>query len=67
MSYKRTELMMEACARLGRRLRIAGTGPEEERLKKLAATADVEFLGELTTEALWREYAGVPGTAVCGG
>lgn len=58
VGYKRTELMVEACARLGRRLRIAGTGPEEERLKKLAATADVEFLGEMTTEALWREYAG---------
>jgi glycosyltransferase involved in cell wall biosynthesis len=55
--YKRTELMLEACARLGRKLRIAGTGPDEARLKKLGATANVTFLGEMTSDALWREYA----------
>ncbi|WP_348268140.1 glycosyltransferase [Edaphobacter paludis] len=57
VGYKRTELMVEACSRLGRRLRIAGTGPEEARLKRLAGGADVRFLGEMTTEALWQEYA----------
>src|SRR6185437_7940150 len=57
VGYKRTELMIEACARLGRRLRIAGTGPEENRLKKLAGAADISFLGEMTTEALWQQYA----------
>jgi glycosyltransferase involved in cell wall biosynthesis len=57
VGYKRTELMVEACARLGRRLRIAGTGPEEGQLRKLAGTADVRFLGEMTNEALWQEYA----------
>jgi glycosyltransferase involved in cell wall biosynthesis len=57
VGYKRTELMVEACARLGRKLRIAGTGPEEARLKRLAGVADISFLGEMTTEALWQEYA----------
>jgi glycosyltransferase involved in cell wall biosynthesis len=57
VGYKRTELMVEACARLGRKLRIAGTGPEEARLKRLAGAADISFLGEMTTEALWQEYA----------
>ncbi len=63
VAYKRTELLMEACRLAGRPLRIAGAGPELERLKKLAAASpadapcDVQFLGELTTEALWREYA----------
>jgi glycosyltransferase involved in cell wall biosynthesis len=57
VGYKRTELMVEACVRLGRKLRIAGTGPEEGRLKKLAGAADVTFLGELTTEAFWQQYA----------
>ncbi|WP_263367891.1 glycosyltransferase [Edaphobacter bradus] len=56
VGYKRTELMIEACSRLGRTLRIAGTGPEEARLRKTAASG-VTFLGELSTEALWREYA----------
>jgi glycosyltransferase involved in cell wall biosynthesis len=57
VGYKHTGLMVEACARLGRKLRIAGTGPEEIRLKRLAGVEDVTFLGEMTTEALWREYA----------
>jgi glycosyltransferase involved in cell wall biosynthesis len=57
VGYKRTELMVEACARLGRKLRIAGTGPEEARLKRLAGAADLSFLGEMTTDALWQEYA----------
>jgi glycosyltransferase involved in cell wall biosynthesis len=57
VGYKRTELMIEACARMGRKLRIAGTGPEEKFLKGLAGVADVEFLGEMSTEALWQEYA----------
>jgi glycosyltransferase involved in cell wall biosynthesis len=56
--YKRTEILMEACQRMGRRLRIAGAGPEEGRMRRLAAgEARIEFLGELPTEELWREYA----------
>lgn len=57
VGYKRTELMIEACLRLGRKLRVAGTGPEEGRLKKLGEAAGVTFLGEMATEALWQEYA----------
>ncbi len=59
VAYKRTDLAIEACARLGRPLRIAGTGPEESRLRRLAARlhAPVEFLGELSDAELWTEYA----------
>ena len=59
VAYKRTEILIEACAVLGRTLRIAGTGPEEPRLRRLAAErkADVTFLGELPTDQLWAEYA----------
>jgi glycosyltransferase involved in cell wall biosynthesis len=39
-------------------LRIAGEGPEEERLRGLAAGADVTFLGRLSGEALARERRG---------
>ncbi len=56
VGYKRTELMVEACQRLGRRLRIAGTGPEEARLRKMAGP-EVEFLGKLSDDRLWQEYA----------
>lgn len=56
VGYKRTGLMIEACRRLGRELRIVGTGPAEADLRKLAGP-DVTFLGELSTEALWQQYA----------
>jgi glycosyltransferase involved in cell wall biosynthesis len=57
VGYKRTELMIEACARMGRKLRIAGTGPEEKFLKGLVGATGVEFLGEMSTESLWQEFA----------
>lgn len=56
VAYKRTEIMIEACERLGRNLRIAGTGPEEKRLRALAGP-HTTFLGELSDEALWDEYS----------
>jgi glycosyltransferase involved in cell wall biosynthesis len=48
---KRIELAVQACQRLGRRLSIIGTGPEERRLKKLA--------GPLTRFLGWQDDAGV--------
>jgi len=57
VGYKRTELMVEACKRLGRPLRVAGTGPDLADLKKLVNVGDVVFTGELSTDALWQEYA----------
>ena len=56
VGYKRTELMIEACRLLGRTLRIAGTGPELARLQR-SAGRETSFLGELTNEELWAEYA----------
>ena len=56
VAYKRTDLLIEACARLNRPLRIAGTGPEEARLRRLAGPS-VTFLGALPTAELWHQYA----------
>jgi glycosyltransferase involved in cell wall biosynthesis len=59
VGYKRTELIIEACVRLGRPLRIVGSGPEEDRLRRLtrASGGNITFLGEVSTDSLWQEYA----------
>jgi len=42
--YKRLDIAIEACRRVGARLKIVGRGPEEPRLKALGGDF-VEFLG----------------------
>jgi glycosyltransferase involved in cell wall biosynthesis len=42
--YKRVDLALEATRRLGRRLLVVGTGPDERRLRRMASPS-VEFLG----------------------
>jgi glycosyltransferase involved in cell wall biosynthesis len=54
--YKRIDLAIEACNRLGRRLRVAGTGPEYKRLRKLAGPT-IEFVGKLDENSLGECYA----------
>lgn len=49
--YKRFDLAIEAANRLGVPLTIAGTGPDTERLKKLAGPT-VTFVGRISDEAL---------------
>lgn len=57
VSYKRIDLAIEACNRLGRRLVITGTGPDTEKLRKLAGPT-VEFVGQCSFAALKAYYAG---------
>lgn len=54
--YKRIDLAIEACNRLGRRLYVVGTGPEYQRLRKLAGPT-IEFLGRLDENSLPQTYA----------
>ena len=56
VSYKRLDLLIAACNRVGRRLRIIGSGPEERKLRALAGRS-IEFLGHVESEVLWKEYA----------
>jgi len=53
--YKRIEIALEACRRAGARLRIAGDGPDRDRLQRMAGP-DVTFLGPLSDEQLRDEY-----------
>jgi glycosyltransferase involved in cell wall biosynthesis len=54
--YKRTDLLIEACNRLGRRLRIIGEGPDMKRLRSMAGPT-IEFLGKANDSNLWHSYA----------
>jgi glycosyltransferase involved in cell wall biosynthesis len=54
--YKRTEILIEACNRLGRPLRIVGDGPEMKRLRSVAGPT-IQFVGKLSTSELWHTYA----------
>ena len=49
--YKRVDLAVKACKRLGRKLKVVGKGPEMERLKALSGP-ETEFLGWQPDEAV---------------
>jgi len=54
--YKRVDLAIESFNRRGDRLLIIGTGPDEKRLKAMAAS-NIEFLGWENDESLAKFYA----------
>ena len=57
--YKRFDAAIEVAARLRRPLVIAGTGPDEDRLRELATTtphADVTFAGRVSDEDVRELY-----------
>src|SRR3984893_2614221 len=54
--YKRTDILISACSRLGRKLLIVGDGPERKRLER-NSPKNVEYLGELDDSALRKVYA----------
>lgn len=58
VGYKRIDLAVEACNRLGRRLVIAGSGGEEEANLRALAGPTVEFRGRVSDEELDELYAG---------
>jgi glycosyltransferase involved in cell wall biosynthesis len=54
---KGTEITVEACTKLGLPLKVAGSGPELERLKSIAGPT-VEFLGNVSDEERVKLYEG---------
>jgi glycosyltransferase involved in cell wall biosynthesis len=54
--YKRLDLAIDACRIAGVPLRIVGQGPEDARLRKLAGSRDVEFLGWRSNEEIRTLY-----------
>jgi glycosyltransferase involved in cell wall biosynthesis len=53
--YKRIDVAIEACRRVGARLRIVGDGPDRKRLEQFA-NGHVEFLGYLSDDEIRDEY-----------
>jgi glycosyltransferase involved in cell wall biosynthesis len=53
--YKRIEIAIEACRRVGAPLRVVGDGPDRDRLQRIAGSG-VTFLGPLPDEQLRSEY-----------
>ena len=53
--YKRVDVAIEACRRVGARLRIVGDGPDRSRLDQLT-DENVEFLGYLSDDEIRDEY-----------
>jgi glycosyltransferase involved in cell wall biosynthesis len=53
--YKRVDLAIQACHRMGRRLLVVGSGQEEQRLRRLAGTG-VEFLGWVSDAEMAQLY-----------
>jgi glycosyltransferase involved in cell wall biosynthesis len=58
--YKNGELAIHACARLGRRLIVVGTGQNERALRSIAGP-EVQFLGWVSDEEMAGLYAGALG------
>jgi glycosyltransferase involved in cell wall biosynthesis len=54
--YKRADTVVRWFSRTGRRLKVAGSGPELPRLRRMAGPG-VEFLGRVSDEALRELYA----------
>lgn len=55
--YKRFDIVVEAFNRLGRKLKVFGTGPEYQTLKAQAGNT-VEFLGKVSEADLVKLYSG---------
>jgi glycosyltransferase involved in cell wall biosynthesis len=55
ISHKRIDLAVQACNRLGKRLIVAGDGPERASLEKLAG-ASIQFVGRVGDEELKSLY-----------
>lgn len=55
--YKRFDLAVQACERMGRKLKVVGTGPVMNSLKKMAGK-NIDFLGKVSDGELRELYQG---------
>lgn len=59
LPYKHYDIVVEAFARNGKELHLVGSGPDEEKLRKIAKGNDnIKFLGRLNDEEAQLEFRG---------
>lgn len=58
--YKRVDLAIEACNKLGRKLIVVGSGSEQKRLKAIAGK-NIEFITDATDEQVTKLYLSCKG------
>lgn len=56
LAYRRLDLAVQAARKTGRRLIVAGTGPEGDRLRSLAGP-ETTFVGHVGNDELWDLFA----------
>jgi glycosyltransferase involved in cell wall biosynthesis len=57
VGYKRMDMAVEACTRMGRELRVIGEGPELRALRRIAGPS-VTFFGSVSDEEVRRNLSG---------
>ncbi|KKS31659.1 MAG: Glycosyl transferase group 1 [candidate division WWE3 bacterium GW2011_GWF1_42_14] len=57
VSWKRVDIAIRACEKIGKKLKIVGEGPDMKRLQSLAGE-NVEFLGRVPDETKWELLSG---------
>ena len=62
--YKRIDIAIKACLKLGLSLKVIGSGPEEDRLKQLGG--NIDFLNNLDDETVVQVLAGCKALIVPG-
>lgn len=55
VAYKRVDLAVRACSKLGKKLIVIGSGPEGKRLRRLAGPR-VSFLGQISDNEIREHY-----------
>ncbi len=65
LPYKRVDVAIEACSRLGLNLEIIGVGPDRARLERIAGPT-ITFRGRVSEDALRAAYAQCAALVQCG-
>lgn len=64
--YKRVDMAIKACQKIGANLKIIGNGPDINNLKEMAADSNVQFLGNISDEMVVTVLSGATALIIPG-